>query len=744
MKLPVGNWTKENRYFSSLFLYVSALIAAVALAVSFILYSYFAHIEQRKIFEFSEESLSQISSAADSMLDNAKMAVAQILLDKDMFKVFYPTQADPLEMKTITDRINLIDAMPFLQSVYLYNGQQDLYYTSANGSQKSDYFADKGMVELMNGFEPSRNLKPITRVIKNPSGFADMDYVVYTFIYYETSGTGKGNAIILNISDSWMKKAIATLDKKGNGSIIIMDAHGVIVSSKYKDQVLTDLSGETYARDIVRDGQKAGHFIGRVDGEAALVTYAVSDPLQWIFVRSTPYNDALKELNAMRTTTLVVCALLLAAGFALSYVTSRRLAVPVTDMLKKLSAQHQTIRAQSVQAKQTFLQQFVAHSELPEPLLRQRFDEYGIRLDPERPVRVLLFKLDRFDEFTLKYNYKDRGLLRFGIMNIASELVSAAVPCEAVDLGGDHIALLAGDPDAAKLAPLIAAVQREVKAHLQLSVTAAVSGAAPLTACRTLYEEAREAAQYRVFAGWEAVLLAEEIAAQTRGGYRYPAHAEDQLTDALMLGKPGDALAQCRSILQTTEGHTYGDLNLTVFRLFFAIQMVVDTLEKASGYSFAIHFAERFARLAALERLVDIEREFMDMITQCHQKLGEKKSSRYEELMQRIGGMIEAQYMREDLSLDSIADALNMSPVYLGRLIKKHTSKSITDLIHETRMAKAADMLSGTEKLIADIAKETGFASNSYFGKVFKKYHGVTPNEYRQRARSGGEREQQS
>jgi YesN/AraC family two-component response regulator len=43
--------------------------------------------------------------------------------------------------------------------------------------------------------------------------------------------------------------------------------------------------------------------------------------------------------------------------------------------------------------------------------------------------------------------------------------------------------------------------------------------------------------------------------------------------------------------------------------------------------------------------------------------------------------------------------------------------------------------------LISDISKQTGFAGTSYFWRVFKKIHGITPNEYRQRVREVGRTE---
>ena len=302
----------ESRYFSSLFLYSAALIAVVVLAVSYFLYVNFVGIEQKKMFAYAEESLSQISSTADSMQENVKMTISQILNDREIYKGFYQEETDLVETRTITDRVNLIGSLPFLHSVYIYNKKQNLFYTSSAGLQKGEYFSDQGIMDILKMHTTAMNLKPITRIIKNSTNVGNMDYYVYTYLFQEPSGSG---SIVLNISDSWMKQAIATIDKSQSGGIIILDAGGVLVSSIYKDQMLNDLSQQAFVKEIMQAEQKSGHFIGQVDGTKSLVTYASSDALDWKFVRYTPYDDVVGEVNKMRNRTLQLCLLVILPGW---------------------------------------------------------------------------------------------------------------------------------------------------------------------------------------------------------------------------------------------------------------------------------------------------------------------------------------------------------------------------------------------------------------------------------------------
>jgi two-component system response regulator YesN len=90
---------------------------------------------------------------------------------------------------------------------------------------------------------------------------------------------------------------------------------------------------------------------------------------------------------------------------------------------------------------------------------------------------------------------------------------------------------------------------------------------------------------------------------------------------------------------------------------------------------------------------------------------------------------IKTNYQKE-ISLGSIAKEIKISPYYLSKLFRKHTGKTCTELIAEERIEAAKKMLIQNYS-----SKETcfqvGFNSQNYFVKIFKKYVGVTPGEYR-------------
>lgn len=85
------------------------------------------------------------------------------------------------------------------------------------------------------------------------------------------------------------------------------------------------------------------------------------------------------------------------------------------------------------------------------------------------------------------------------------------------------------------------------------------------------------------------------------------------------------------------------------------------------------------------------------------------------------------------ITIDELARYMGMSISTLSRFLKKNTHHNFTDFLQEYRINSVVRELSNNEKEnIMDIASRCGFVSQSYFYKVFKKYKGVTPQEYRQ------------
>ena len=99
-------------------------------------------------------------------------------------------------------------------------------------------------------------------------------------------------------------------------------------------------------------------------------------------------------------------------------------------------------------------------------------------------------------------------------------------------------------------------------------------------------------------------------------------------------------------------------------------------------------------------------------------------------LISRVKEIINKKYM-EQLTVASIAEAINLAPTYLCVLFKKETGETINDFITRTRLEYAQKLLSDPVVKSYDVCFKVGYLSPSYFSRLFKKYTGVTPGEFR-------------
>ena len=90
------------------------------------------------------------------------------------------------------------------------------------------------------------------------------------------------------------------------------------------------------------------------------------------------------------------------------------------------------------------------------------------------------------------------------------------------------------------------------------------------------------------------------------------------------------------------------------------------------------------------------------------------------------------------VSLQSIAETLNLSPKQASRMIYKYYGASLPAVITEEKLGYAAYLLTTTALPVAEIAYECNFSNENYFYLQFKKRFGCTPLRYRKQNQNPG------
>lgn len=110
-------------------------------------------------------------------------------------------------------------------------------------------------------------------------------------------------------------------------------------------------------------------------------------------------------------------------------------------------------------------------------------------------------------------------------------------------------------------------------------------------------------------------------------------------------------------------------------------------------------------------------------LTECMKK-------RYNPLVVHCIRLVSQQYA-SDISLQEMADRLNVSNVYLSALFRRETGKKFSTYVNEYRLDKAKSLMDEGKYPLSSIYEMVGFSNQQYFGACFKKTYGMTPGEYK-------------
>lgn len=83
------------------------------------------------------------------------------------------------------------------------------------------------------------------------------------------------------------------------------------------------------------------------------------------------------------------------------------------------------------------------------------------------------------------------------------------------------------------------------------------------------------------------------------------------------------------------------------------------------------------------------------------------------------------------ITLEAVAGYVHLHPSYFSTLFKQSTGSSFKEYLNMVRIEESKRLLANTDFSILDVAIAAGFEDQSYFTKVFRKYTGMTPKQFR-------------
>lgn len=194
-----------------------------------------------------------------------------------------------------------------------------------------------------------------------------------------------------------------------------------------------------------------------------------------------------------------------------------------------------------------------------------------------------------------------------------------------------------------------------------------------------------------------------------------------------------------REIMSYYTGHDGLSLHMMQCRMYGVLNMLLNVLRAVEADISAAFPAEEkpLEQLLNVRTMQELEDVVFDIMAQLRQ-YGDSRSNQLDSKLARVEAYIDAQYFDPNLSVQQVAEKFGMSLPYLSREFKAAKGTGVLTWINQCRIEKAKQIIAADESItLADVAQQIGYNSSQTFIRIFKRYEGVTPGQYRAQLRGG-------
>lgn len=208
--------------------------------------------------------------------------------------------------------------------------------------------------------------------------------------------------------------------------------------------------------------------------------------------------------------------------------------------------------------------------------------------------------------------------------------------------------------------------------------------------------------------------------------FNYPTNEQLKLVQSLNQGDLHIARESIHYLIQYGIKYQQSVNGLRLYG-YYLLNTVLKTGMDLCGQNFFLE-GEKQAEFQSME---DLKVKLLALVEKICVVVSNKPKNQESALKQEIFSYIDQNYASHDLSLDSLAEYLDVSISYLSRFIKKESGLTFSKYVQQLRLERIKEALVETDLPIKDIIQSSGYYDVSNYTRKFKTLVGVTPGQYR-------------
>jgi two-component system response regulator YesN len=366
-------------------------------------------------------------------------------------------------------------------------------------------------------------------------------------------------------------------------------------------------------------------------------------------------------------------------------------------------------------------------------------EEYRIQLADE-PILVIVMQFDTKKLKTLHYNESDLQLIRYAASNIMEESLRDYFKnkLEIITQTEEFVIIVNTSEriDEENLKSTFNDLQKNLTDFLKVSVSIGVGSKVSLSDIDRSYQEALEILSNRFYYGGGEIFLFSEGGVQDHFS-RVSPNFQEQISDFQQ--KMSEYIAKCNFsefVIEVEEWlNAFKEQELSIQRIHLHAYSFVNMLIKelnAGNDNYVKEHVVLFEKYAEQIEYQETFEELSTLLTIIIQKIVELMNAQKppHKTIEHVMALIKEKYMT-NLTLKSIAEEVFISPSHLSTLFRQEMGINFLDCLHQFRIEKAKQLLKEESGKIYIVAKQVGYYDESHFVRMFKKWTGMLPSQYK-------------
>ncbi|WP_322173095.1 helix-turn-helix domain-containing protein [Acutalibacter caecimuris] len=740
-----------------------ALVIIIDSLITVALFSVYSAAQLSTATNNSVGQLEQVCTSTDILFESMEAVVNQLANDSDTATFLLDSSTNRLREAAVGQKIRTIcTANPYLRYITLYNDTSKRFVSSAYAGDDiklnaQEFYAHLGDQAYACYFRPigdSYNVQP------------NKNAMAYTFVFrirLKPNNTSS-DLVIIDVNDSYFSNALAPIRmEEQEQRVLLQGAQGNYVAEMSAAPAQRLFSVKAGSQEVDFPGASgagtSGSLTYRSAGRYWFTTYVRSEKVGWTFYNILPYQTVLAGLVTPAVLTLTMTLLTLAFGYMLSCKLSAHLYQPIkalyedfvdgtsgkkgnelellsrafSEMYSKVDELERGLIASFHESKNLYLRALLHGEEERVRAAGPAYQRLGIDLQSPYYGVVCLECVPQQAAAEEEGRKENLFISYYALENITRELMAPAKGIEFLRTGENHFAVLLflqenqlnaqlhkGLDTIAELMP------REFHIDVSICVGQVVDS---WTDINLVYEQeqialhARTASHYgRVFSTWDVPEAMSSNLYDSSLHARLADHVRSGDMDACA-GEFDQALAAMKEISFKSARTYFRHVLMSVLDVFFA------ALERDDGLF--TQMMERLDSLDGCENVRALRTVFLGLLSSLSHQLSVERKNSNQDAALRAKEYIDHHFADPSLSLRMLAEYVQLSPAYLGKVFAAVTTFTFNDYVNHIRLTKAAQMLQETRLPVGKISEEVGILNTNYFYALFKKRYGMTPSAYR-------------